>query len=58
MKVTIAFPSILKLWSFKQILHKRPIHTNIFKKRITCTCTEEEITLATSLYCARIETAK
>ena len=58
MKVTIAFPSILKLWSFKQILYKRPIHTNFIKKRITCSCTEEEIILATGLYHARVEMAR
>lgn len=58
MKVTIAFPSILTLWSFKQLLNKRPIQTSILKKRITCTCSEEEITLATGLYHARIETER
>ncbi|HEY1023332.1 MAG TPA: hypothetical protein VGE06_13525 [Flavisolibacter sp.] len=55
MKVTIAFPSILKLWSFKQILQKRPILTNLRKKRITCTCSEEEIHLATCLYRGKVE---
>ncbi|HEV7330589.1 MAG TPA: hypothetical protein VGN63_06065 [Flavisolibacter sp.] len=58
MKVTIAFPSILKLWSFKHILYKRPIHTDFIKRRITCTCTEEEINLATCLYHARVETVR
>ncbi|MDQ3278463.1 MAG: hypothetical protein M3Q06_09060 [Bacteroidota bacterium] len=57
MKVTIAFPSILKLWSFKHILYKRPIQTNIIKKRITCICTEEEINLATFVYQAKVEAA-
>ena len=58
MKVTIAFPSILTLWNFKQLLYKRSIQTSILKKSITCTCSEEEITLATALYHARVETVR
>jgi hypothetical protein len=58
MKVTIAFPSLLKLWSFTQVLYKRPVQISFLKKRITCFCTETEINLASLLYQAKVEPAR
>jgi hypothetical protein len=54
-KVNIVFTSLLKLWDFRLLLLRRPVRTNIWKKVITCDCTEGEITLARYAYEARVE---
>jgi hypothetical protein len=55
MKVVIVFPSLLKLWSFKLVLQKRPTKISFKQRLITCTCTEAEIRLAEYVYAARVE---
>lgn len=55
MRVNLIFTSLLKLWDFKQLLRQRPIRMNVFKKVITCDCTEAEISLAQFAYEAKVE---
>ncbi len=55
MRVTIVFNSLLKLWDFKQLLQRRPVRTNVFRKLIVCDCTEAEISLAQFAYAAKVE---
>jgi hypothetical protein len=57
-KVTIIFDCRIKLWEFKQVLHRKVLRTIFWKRSITCFCTEAEIELARLAYHARIEEAK
>ena len=57
-KYIIVFNCRLKLWDFKQILSNGVLQTILWKRSITCVCTEEEIELALHAYDAKVEEVK
>jgi hypothetical protein len=54
-RVNIVFTSVLKVLDFRLLLQRRPVQMNLWKKIITCDCTEGEIKLAQLAYEAHVE---
>ncbi|MDB5205732.1 MAG: hypothetical protein JWR72_807 [Flavisolibacter sp.] len=57
-KVKIVFDCRIKLWDFKQVFKKSVLQTILWKRSLTCLCTETEIELARHAYNARVEEVK
>ncbi len=53
-KVVLKFTSAALLWAFKQAIGAPEVDINLDQCTITCECSETEITLATTIYRAKI----
>lgn len=50
----IVFPSLLKLWDFKQVFRKRVLKTLCLRRSLICLCSDSEIELAIHAYDAKV----
>jgi hypothetical protein len=53
-RVTLLFHDTRNLWSFAQTLQSKDIHINSTEKKLTCNCSDGEISTAIMDYDAQI----
>lgn len=53
-KVTLLFPDLSSLWSFAQTLQADHVHVDSTERKITCSCSDVDITRALIEFKAKI----